>query len=142
MSKLLGNRRRTYILGVIFNRFYFGEVQEEVLGQWSGEGILAPRREGLSVYQWSVPDINKQSGWGNAFVNTPLKFLSLSWKFWKNRKSDCFKFLENLKAKINWIPKLCCSFLIHFRKFYMLWLSCAVNSMSSNLWIYGLSYCS
>ena len=31
MSKLLGNRRNTYILDVICNRFYFGEVQEEVL---------------------------------------------------------------------------------------------------------------
>ena len=32
-SKLLGKRRKTYILDVICNRYYFGEVQEEVLGQ-------------------------------------------------------------------------------------------------------------
>ena len=41
-----------YILDVICNRFYFGEV----LGQYSGQGILAPRREGLCVYQLSVPE--------------------------------------------------------------------------------------
>ena len=62
MSKLLGNRRKTYILDAIRNRFYFGEVQEEVLGQSSGQGISAPRAEGLSVYQWSVSEKNKQGG--------------------------------------------------------------------------------
>ena len=55
-SNLLGNRKKTYILDVICNRFYIGEVQEEVLGQCSGQGISAPRGEGLSVYQWSVPE--------------------------------------------------------------------------------------
>ena len=30
-SRLLGNRRKTYTLDVICNKFYFGEVQEEVL---------------------------------------------------------------------------------------------------------------
>ena len=42
-----------YILNVICNRIYFGEVQEEeeVLDQSSGQGISAPRTEGLSVYQ-------------------------------------------------------------------------------------------
>ena len=40
------------ILNVICNRIYFGEVQEEeVLDQSSGQGISAPRTEGLSVYQ-------------------------------------------------------------------------------------------
>ena len=34
-SQLLGKRRKTYILDVICNRYYFGEVQEEVLGQCS-----------------------------------------------------------------------------------------------------------
>ena len=43
-----------YILNVICNKFYFGEVQEEVLGQCSGQAISAVRTEGLSVYQRSV----------------------------------------------------------------------------------------
>ena len=34
-----------YILNAICNRFYFEEVQEEVLGQCSVEGILAPRKK-------------------------------------------------------------------------------------------------
>ena len=61
MSKLMGNRRKTYILDVIFNKFHFGEVQEEVLYQCCGQVIyiLAPRTEGLSVYQWSVPEKKK-----------------------------------------------------------------------------------
>ena len=59
----MGNRRKAYILDVICNRFYFGEVQEEVLGQCSGQGISAPREEGLSVYQWSDPEKKiKQDG--------------------------------------------------------------------------------
>ena len=37
--------RKTCILDVICNRFYFGEVQEEVLGQCSGQGILLPRKK-------------------------------------------------------------------------------------------------
>ena len=44
-SKLLGNRRKTYILDVICNIFYFGEVQEVVLGQYNGQSILAPKRK-------------------------------------------------------------------------------------------------
>ena len=51
-----------YILDVICNRFYFGEIQEEVIGQWSGQGISAPRPEGLSIYRWSLPE-KKQAGW-------------------------------------------------------------------------------
>ena len=61
-SKLLRNRRKAYILDVICNRFYFGEVQEAVPGQSSGQGILEPRKEGLCVYQWSVTEKNKQGG--------------------------------------------------------------------------------
>ena len=45
-----------YILDVICNRFYFEDVQEEVLGQFSGQGISAPRKESLSVHQRSVPE--------------------------------------------------------------------------------------
>ena len=38
-NKLLENRRKTYILDVTCNKFYFGEVREKVLGQCSGQGI-------------------------------------------------------------------------------------------------------
>ena len=41
------NTRRTYILNVICNRLYFGEIQEEVLGQCSGQGISEARTESL-----------------------------------------------------------------------------------------------
>ena len=58
-SKLFRNRRKTYILDVSCSRFYFGEVQEEFLGQCNGQGISAPRTEGLSVCQWPVPGKNK-----------------------------------------------------------------------------------
>ena len=50
-SKLLGNRRKAYILYVICNKFYFGEAQEEVLDQCTEQGISVPRTEGLSFYQ-------------------------------------------------------------------------------------------
>ena len=39
MSKLLGSRRKKYILDVICNRFYFGEVHEEVLVRCNRQGI-------------------------------------------------------------------------------------------------------
>ena len=90
-SKLLGNRRKNHISDVICNRFCFWEVQEEVLGHCSGQSISAPRTEGLSFYQWSVPVKNKQSGWKNVFINTPLNFLSLPVKFWKNSKCNSMK---------------------------------------------------
>ena len=49
-------------MDVICNRFYFGEVQEEVLGQCSEQYILASRKEGLSVYHWFVSE-KSQAGW-------------------------------------------------------------------------------
>ena len=118
-SKLLGNRRKTYILDVICNRFYFEEVQEEVLGQRIEQGISAPWEECLSAYQWSVPEKkNKRGGWGNVFVNTLLKFLGLSWKFWKNEvhckcdsikcdsaKVICFFYWNSLIQKDVWAMK-------------------------------------
>ena len=56
-------------------------VQEEVLDHCTGWGISALGTEGLSVCQWPVPE--KKAGWlkVDAFVNTPLKFLGLFWKF-------------------------------------------------------------
>ena len=50
-------------MDVICKIFYFGEVQEEVLGHYSGQGISAPRSESLSVYQLSVQEKKKQAGW-------------------------------------------------------------------------------
>ena len=61
-SKLLGNRRRTYILDVICNKFYFGDVQEEVLVHCSGQGIYLSTYNRRFIYQWSVP-VKKQAGW-------------------------------------------------------------------------------
>ena len=61
-------------MDVICNKFTLGEIQVEILGQYSGQIISAPRTEGLSVYQWFVTEKNKQGGLGNTFVNTPLKF--------------------------------------------------------------------
>ena len=83
--KLLGNRRNAYILGVICNRFYFEEVQEDVLAQYNRQGITVSIKEDLPVYQWSVPEKNEQGGWENAFANTPLRFLGLSLKSWENQ---------------------------------------------------------
>ena len=52
-----------YILHVICNRCYFEEVQEEVQGQWSGQGILAPRKKKVCL---SISGLfqkkNKQDG--------------------------------------------------------------------------------
>ena len=44
-SKLLGNRRKTYILDLMFNKFYFRVVQEKVLGQCSGKGYISQHLE-------------------------------------------------------------------------------------------------
>ena len=62
MSKLLGNKRKTYIVHVICNRFYFGEFQEEVPGHCNWQSTSTLRIEGLSVYQWSVPE-KEQARW-------------------------------------------------------------------------------
>ena len=85
MSKLLGNRRKMYILDITCSRFCFRKIQEEFLGQCSRQGIPAPRTEGLFVCSRK-----KQTGWlRKCFCKyTPLKFLGLSWKFYKNRRSQ------------------------------------------------------
>ena len=62
-SKLLGNRRKTYILDDICNRYRFWDVQEVVLGRCSRQGISVPRKESLSVCQWSVPEKKKRARW-------------------------------------------------------------------------------
>ena len=75
---LFGDRRKTYILDLIRNKFYFREVQEEVLGHYSEQDISALIAEGLSVFQWSVPE-KKQIGWLRKCLNVnTLKFLGLS----------------------------------------------------------------
>ena len=56
-DQIIGKQEKdVYILDVICNRFYFVEVQEEVIGYCSEKGILRPRTEGLSVYQWPVSE--------------------------------------------------------------------------------------
>ena len=52
-------------------------VREKVQGQCSGQGISAPRKEVLSVYQWCVSD--KKAGWlRKCFCNTLLNFLGFA----------------------------------------------------------------
>ena len=81
MNELLGSRRKTYILDVIGNKFYFGEVQEEILVQCSGQGIYLSTYNRRSICLSVVcSSKNKKGGRGNAFLNTPLK-LDLSWIF-------------------------------------------------------------
>ena len=140
-SKLLRNRRKTYILNVICTRFYFGEVQEEVQGQCSGQGISAPRTDCLSVYQRSVTEKKiKQGGSKNAFVNTLLKLqicLGRSRKIEGHCKYDSMM-CKNTKAK----KRALSGFLVdHPCKFHAFSNSLqeiphaipAVNSMSLNL---------
>ena len=57
--------------------------------QWAGHLSTQKRRSVcLSVCLCCFrKKTNKQGGWGNAFVNTPLNFLGLPWNFWKNRSS-------------------------------------------------------
>ena len=50
-EQIIRKIRKTYILDVICNKFYLGEVQEEALGQCTEQGISAPRKEVLSLYQ-------------------------------------------------------------------------------------------
>ena len=138
-SKLLESRRKTYILDVICNIFYFGEVQEEVLGQCSGQGISAAQHPEKKMYL-SISVLfqkkNEQRGWGNAFVNTPLKFLGFALKFWENRSSLQLWFDKGVQHPLQiprpkkGTPKLCrfllitlansTHFLIHSRKLHML----------------------
>ena len=44
-SKLLGNKKKAYILDVICNRICFGEVQEEVLNQCIGQVSQHPEQK-------------------------------------------------------------------------------------------------
>ena len=136
-SKLLENKRNTYILDVICNRFYFGEVQEEVLGQCCGQGILGPRKEGLSVYQWSVPE-KKQAGRlrkclckysteisrfvlkileKSKFITSviPIKMCNTPWKYQGQKRGPLNYVAFLLIILVNSTP-----FLIHSRKSHML----------------------
>ena len=147
--KLLGNRRKIYILDAICHIFYFEEVQKEILGQCSRQGILAPRI-GLSVYQWYVSEIIKQRGWGwclckystnvsrfafDILEKSKLIASTITWK--------CVTGLGNPKAKKRTPGNSSCillansgysnPFLIQSWKFYMLWLPPLGSCMSSNL---------
>ena len=92
-EQTIRKQEKTYVLDVICNRFYFGEVQEEVLGQYSGEGISAPRKEGLSVYQWSVP--NKRAGWLRKclckYSSEVFRFVLKLWEIEVHYKCDSIK---------------------------------------------------
>ena len=60
-EQIIRKIRKTYILDVICNKFYLGEVQEEALGQCTEQGISAPRKEVLSLYQQSAQE--KKTSW-------------------------------------------------------------------------------
>ena len=99
------NRRKAYIFDVICNRFYFGEVQEEVLDLCSGQYTSEPRAEGLSIYQWSVPE--KKTGWLRKclckYSTEVSRFLLEILEKWKVIASGiplkCVTPLKNTKAK-------------------------------------------
>ena len=93
-------------MDVICNRFYFGEVKEEVLGQCSGQGISVPRKEGLSVYQWSVPEKKKSMvvekclcKYSNEVSRFVLETLEKSKFIASVIPQKCATPLENTKAK-------------------------------------------
>ena len=62
-SKVLGNRRRAHILDVMCNKFYFGEVQEDVLGQCSGQGIYRSIQNRRSICLTVVCYRKKPAQW-------------------------------------------------------------------------------
>ena len=66
-------------------------LEGEDPGHSSEQGISEPRKEGLYMYQWSVPETNKQGGWWNAFVNNPLTFPGLAWEMVAHSKCDFIK---------------------------------------------------
>ena len=61
-SKLLGNRRKTYILDVICYRFYFGEVQEEFHPSTVGKESQYPEQQVYVSINGLFRKKNKQSG--------------------------------------------------------------------------------
>ena len=63
------NRRKAYILDVNCNRFYFGQNHQDVLGQYTWHGISLPRTQGISVYQWSVPEKKNHAGWLRKYLS-------------------------------------------------------------------------
>ena len=95
-SKLLANRRKAYFLDVICKKFHFGEVQEEVLGQRSGNNISARRKKGLSICLSAVCFLKKSSR-----MVEEMSLQTLHWGFYVclgnygkievHRKSDSLK---------------------------------------------------
>ena len=62
--KLLGKRRKTYVLDVICNKFYFGEVQKKDLGHCSGQGIYLSTQNRRSIcLSVGCSRKKKQAGW-------------------------------------------------------------------------------
>ena len=136
-----------YVLDVIRYRFYFREVQKEILGQCIREEISTPKMKGLSVYQLFVTEKNKQVCRGDTCINNTLKFWRLSWKFSRKRSAELVQLHENVLHSLRiprptkrnpgysmWFllvtPKNSTFFLIHSWKFHMLQLPPAGTSMS------------
>ena len=91
-SKLLENTRTAHVFEVVCNRFYFGEIQEEVIGQCTGQAISAPRTEGLSAYPW--PSLEKKTSWlRKCFCRYTTE---VSW--------FALEIVENLKVIVNVLP--------------------------------------
>ena len=82
----------------------------------------------VSVYLF-VPE-KKAGGWGNVFVNTPLKFIGLFWKFWKNQSSLKGQFHKSVKHSLK-IPRpkngtlKLCGFFVDY--------PCKFNALSNSI---------
>lgn len=63
-----------YVVDVNRYRFYFWEVQKDVLGHCIRKEISAPRIKGLPVYQLFGTEKNKQGCSGDTFVNNTMNF--------------------------------------------------------------------
>ena len=85
--------RTAHVLEVVCNRFYFGEIQEEVIGQCTGQAISAPRTEGLSAYPW--PSLEKKASWlRKCFCRYSTEVSRFA-----------LEIVENLKVIVNMLPQ-------------------------------------
>ena len=110
-------------MDVISNVFYLGEVQKEVLGWCSREGIPAVRKKGLFVYQWSAPGKNKQSGWRWCFCKYYTEVLRFAFDiFGKSeliaKTEHVLNLMEILRPKKRTEGNSMCYFVGHSWKFY------------------------
>ena len=83
-------------------------------------------KEGLVSISALFQKKNEQLGWGNAFVNTPRKFVVFSWKFWENQSSlqvwfhNCVQHPLRIPRPKKRTPKLRGFFVDHPCKFHAL----------------------